>query len=88
MNYALQRASGGRESFHAKVILADDCRAYVGSANVTGWSLDYSMELGFDFDSEQKDPSYDGFLEAACTEGNSFKSLDQLKKDGGLSFAI
>jgi hypothetical protein len=49
---------------------------------------DYSIELGFDFDSEQKDPSYDGFLEAACTEGNSFRSLDQLKKDGGLSFAI
>jgi phosphatidylserine/phosphatidylglycerophosphate/cardiolipin synthase-like enzyme len=46
MNYGLLRPRGGRESFHAKVILADDERAYVGSANVTGWSLDYSMELG------------------------------------------
>ena len=46
MNYSLLRPSGGRESFHAKVILADDGPAYVGSANVTGWSLDYSMELG------------------------------------------
>jgi hypothetical protein len=49
---------------------------------------DYSIELGFDFDSEQKDPSYDGFLEMACAEGNNLKSLDQLKKDGGLTFVV
>jgi len=52
MNYGLQRAGGGRESFHAKVILADDRLAYVGSANVTGWSLDYSMELGVVLDGQ------------------------------------
>jgi phosphatidylserine/phosphatidylglycerophosphate/cardiolipin synthase-like enzyme len=46
VNYGLLRHGGGRESFHAKVILGDRDRAYVGSANVTGWSLDYSMELG------------------------------------------
>jgi phosphatidylserine/phosphatidylglycerophosphate/cardiolipin synthase-like enzyme len=46
VNYGIPRAGGGRESFHAKVILADDWRAYVGSANLTGASLDYSMELG------------------------------------------
>lgn len=49
---------------------------------------DYSIELGFDFDSNQKDPSYDGFLELACAEGNSLASLDQLKKDGGLTFVV
>lgn len=49
---------------------------------------DYSIELGFDFDSDQKDPSYDGFLELACAEGNNLKSLDELKKDGGLTFEI
>ena len=49
---------------------------------------DYSIELGFDFDSEQKDPSYDGFLELACSEGSKLTSLDQLKKDGGLNFVI
>ena len=46
VNYGLVRLGGGRESFHAKVVLADDRRAYVGSANLTGWSYDYSMELG------------------------------------------
>lgn len=46
MNYGLPRLAGGRESFHAKVILADGWRAYVGSANLTGASFDYSMELG------------------------------------------
>lgn len=49
---------------------------------------DYSIELGFDFDSEQKDPAYDGFLEMGCGEGNSLASLDQLKKDGGLTFVV
>lgn len=52
LNYGLLRPSGGRESFHAKVILADDSLAYVGSANVTGWSLDYSMELGVVLDGQ------------------------------------
>lgn len=52
MNYGLLRPSGGRESFHAKVILADHGPAYVGSANVTGWSLDYSMELGVVLDGQ------------------------------------
>jgi phosphatidylserine/phosphatidylglycerophosphate/cardiolipin synthase-like enzyme len=51
-NYGLLRSGGGRESFHAKVILADDRLAYVGSANVTGWSLDYSMELGVVLDGQ------------------------------------
>lgn len=52
LNYGIPRAGGGRESFHAKVILADDRSAYVGSANVTGWSLDYSMELGVVLDGQ------------------------------------
>ena len=49
---------------------------------------DYVIELGFDYDSEQKDPSYDGFLEMACAEGNGLTSLDKLKKDGTLAFAV
>lgn len=52
INYSLLRPGGRRESFHAKVVLADDRLAYVGSANVTGWSLDYSMELGVVLDGQ------------------------------------
>ena len=31
---------------HAKLILADDARAYVGSANLTDTSIHYNLELG------------------------------------------
>lgn len=34
------------ESFHAKVVLADEQFAYVGSSNLNAASLDYSMEMG------------------------------------------
>lgn len=44
-NYWLPR-QGGYETFHAKVILADDRMAYIGSANMTQASLSVSMELG------------------------------------------
>jgi phosphatidylserine/phosphatidylglycerophosphate/cardiolipin synthase-like enzyme len=36
---------GGYESFHAKVVLADEDLAYVGSANMTQYER-HSMELG------------------------------------------
>ncbi|WP_439542591.1 phospholipase D-like domain-containing protein [Hyphomicrobium sp.] len=36
----------GYESFHAKIMLADDDKAYVGSSNMTRASRDYSMECG------------------------------------------
>jgi len=36
----------GYESFHAKLLLADDDKAYVGSSNMTSASRDYSMECG------------------------------------------
>jgi phosphatidylserine/phosphatidylglycerophosphate/cardiolipin synthase-like enzyme len=36
----------GYETFHAKVLLADDDEAYVGSANMTKWSFEQSLELG------------------------------------------
>ena len=46
-NYSIPCTPGfSRETFHAKVILADSDFAYVGSANVTGASRDYSMEMG------------------------------------------
>jgi phosphatidylserine/phosphatidylglycerophosphate/cardiolipin synthase-like enzyme len=32
------------ETFHAKILLADDERAYIVSANVNRWSRDVSME--------------------------------------------
>lgn len=35
-----------RETFHAKVILRDSNAAYVGSANLTGTSMSYSLEMG------------------------------------------
>jgi phosphatidylserine/phosphatidylglycerophosphate/cardiolipin synthase-like enzyme len=34
------------ETFHAKILLADSNKAYIGSANMTRWSRDYSMECG------------------------------------------
>lgn len=36
----------GNETFHAKVVLADDHTAYVGSLNMNRWSLEYSLEVG------------------------------------------
>ncbi|MGA2637952.1 phospholipase D-like domain-containing protein [Methylocella sp.] len=44
LNYTLPVA-GGYETFHAKVLLADQDLAYVGSANMTAFAR-HSMELG------------------------------------------
>jgi phosphatidylserine/phosphatidylglycerophosphate/cardiolipin synthase-like enzyme len=47
LDYAISRGTGQRvETFHAKVVLADDDYAYVGSANMSKASLESSMELG------------------------------------------
>lgn len=35
------------ETFHAKVVLVDDWECYAGSSNMTKWSFEYSLELGF-----------------------------------------
>lgn len=35
------------ETFHAKVVRIDQNECYVGSSNMTKWSFDYSLELGF-----------------------------------------
>ena len=45
-NYSIPRASGGRETFHAKAVLCDRTRAYLGSSNVNAASLEHSMEMG------------------------------------------
>lgn len=46
-NYSIPRvAGGGRETFHAKVVLSDRNIAYLGSSNLNAASLEYSMELG------------------------------------------
>ncbi|MBB6187570.1 phospholipase D-like domain-containing protein [Rhodanobacter sp. MP7CTX1] len=46
-NYSIPRVvGGGRETFHAKVVLCDRDAAYLGSSNVTAGSLEYSMEMG------------------------------------------
>jgi phosphatidylserine/phosphatidylglycerophosphate/cardiolipin synthase-like enzyme len=46
-DYTLPREGGkGVETFHAKLVLADATRAYVGSSNMTWGSLEHSMELG------------------------------------------
>jgi hypothetical protein len=45
--FRLDRAdTSGYETFHAKVVLVDAQSAYVGSANMNKWSLEYSLELG------------------------------------------
>lgn len=46
-NYSIPRISGGgRETFHAKVVLCDRSAAYLGSSNVNAASLEHSMEMG------------------------------------------
>lgn len=46
-NYSIPRvAGGGRETFHAKVVLCDRGSAYVGSSNLNAASLAHSMEMG------------------------------------------
>lgn len=45
-NYSIPRTDGGREIFHAKAVLCDRSAAYLGSANMTAASLEYSMEMG------------------------------------------
>ncbi len=46
-DYAVPRLiGGGMETFHAKVVLADDAYAYVGSANINRASLEHSLEMG------------------------------------------
>jgi phosphatidylserine/phosphatidylglycerophosphate/cardiolipin synthase-like enzyme len=50
LSYAVVHDSALRspmlETFHAKIILADRDKAYIGSANMTRWSRDFSMECG------------------------------------------
>ena len=46
-DYSLEQfPSAPIETFHAKLLLVDGVRAYIGSANMTGASFEYSMELG------------------------------------------
>jgi len=46
-NFRLEKGeASGTETFHAKVVLADDTKAYVGSSNMNKWSFQYSLELG------------------------------------------
>lgn len=45
-NYSIPRMEGGRETFHAKVVLCDRSSAYLGSSNITSASLEHSMEMG------------------------------------------
>lgn len=47
-DFRLPRTDRGEtETFHAKVVRIDDLECYVGSSNMTRWSFDYSLELGF-----------------------------------------
>lgn len=46
-DYAVKREQGDwLETFHAKAILADDRKAYIGSSNFNQFSLENSMEMG------------------------------------------
>jgi hypothetical protein len=45
--FRLAKGKGLHETFHAKVVVADDNRCYVGSSNMTNWSFNYSLELGY-----------------------------------------
>lgn len=59
-DYTLSHDSGGRalplETFHAKIVLADDCCAYVGSANMLGSGDGTSLEAGLFIDGQAVRP--------------------------------
>ena len=40
------RLPSGRETFHAKIVLADDVSCYIGSSNLMGAALERSLECG------------------------------------------
>lgn len=44
--FRLAKGAGQHETFHAKVVVADNDKCYVGSSNMTTWSFNYSLELG------------------------------------------
>lgn len=47
LSFRIERVdAAGNETSHAKVVLADDHTAYVGSLNMNRWSLEYSLEVG------------------------------------------
>jgi hypothetical protein len=47
VNFRLDRTgAAGKETFHSKLVLADDVSAYIGSSNMHKWSFDYSLEIG------------------------------------------
>ena len=45
--FRLAKGLGQHETFHAKVVVADNDRCYLGSSNMTTWSFNYSLELGY-----------------------------------------
>lgn len=45
--FRLAKGAGQHETFHAKVVVADNDQCYLGSSNMTTWSFNYSLELGF-----------------------------------------
>lgn len=45
--FRLAKGAGQHETFHAKVVVADNNQCYLGSSNMTTWSFNYSLELGF-----------------------------------------
>lgn len=48
LDFRISREDAGEhETFHAKVVRIDDNECYVGSSNMTQWSFNYSLELGF-----------------------------------------
>lgn len=45
--FRLAKGAGQHETFHAKVVVSDNDQCYLGSSNMTTWSFNYSLELGF-----------------------------------------
>lgn len=45
--FRLNKGAGRHETFHAKVVITDNNQCYLGSSNMTNWSFNYSLELGF-----------------------------------------
>jgi phosphatidylserine/phosphatidylglycerophosphate/cardiolipin synthase-like enzyme len=63
------------ETFHAKILLADNDKAYIGSANMTRWSRDFSMECGVILKGPSVKPVAT-LIEAIIKISNSWKGRD------------
>jgi phosphatidylserine/phosphatidylglycerophosphate/cardiolipin synthase-like enzyme len=65
---------GSALDIHAKALVADGTRAYVGSENFTGGSLGYNRELGVYFSEASEVSKVDSTIVADFNAGSTYSS--------------